>query len=171
MLNVIRKSDKEILQMNQLILEINHMNPRNSTGDTLLHLIVSKTNTMKSNTFLEDPHTVIFPDAPLTDVFLNCGAEVDAQNYNQSTPLHIACTRSNYNAEVIKHLLSYGAHIDRRNASGSQPHKLLTSISECSVYPLRFISLKCLAARKITEKQISYTGEIPVSLEDFIRIH
>lgn len=147
------------------------MNPRNSYGDTLLHLVVSKTNTMKSNTFIEDPHTVIFPDSKVCQLLLECDFDVDSTNNNGSTPLHIACTRSNFNLEVVNHLLSYGAHIDRRNVSGNQPHKLLASISESTVNSLKFISLKCLAARKIADHQIPYVGEIPISLEEFIRIH
>lgn len=170
-LNVIRKTPQQIEETKSLIRSINRINPRNSCGDTLLHLVVSKTNTMKSNTFIEDPHTVIFPDSRVCHLLLECDFNVDSINNNGSTALHIACTRSNFNSEVINHLLSFGAHIDRRNTSGIQPHKLLASISESNVNALKFISLKCLAARKIADQQIRYVGEIPMSLEEFIRIH
>jgi len=72
---------------------------------------------------------------------------------------------------VVRTLLSRGAHIDRRSASGNQPQVLLSSISECTINAMQFVSLKCLAARVISEKKIPYTGQIPVSLENFIRIH
>ena len=157
--------------MKSLINSVNAMNVRNSFGDSLLHLVVSKTNTMKSNTFIEDPHTVIFPDSRVCHLLLECDFDVESVNNNGSTPLHIACTRNNFNAEVVNSLLSFGAHIDRRNASGGQPHKLLASISESNVNCLKYISLKCLAARKIAEHQIPYIGQIPISLETFIRIH
>jgi len=170
-LNTIKKSPAQIEVMKSLITDIHRKNPRNSQGDTLLHLVVSKQNTMKSNTFIEDPHTVIFPDVGVADLLLECGARVDAVNNYNSTPLHVACTRSNYNADVVATLLSYGAHIDRRNATGNQPSKLLSSISECKINVLEHMSLKCMAAKKIADERIPYTGLIPVDLELFIRIH
>lgn len=170
-LNTIKKDDRQTEAMRHLIVSIHRQNARNSSGDTLLHLVVSKSNTMKSNTFIEDPHTVIFPDAGVAELLLDCGALVDAINQNQSTPLHVACTRSNYNAEVVNRLLQHGAHIDRRNATGNQPNKLLASISECKINALNHISLKCLAARKVAEERLPYFGLIPVQLEDFILMH
>ena len=157
--------------MRRLIIDIHRQNPRNSSGDSLLHLVVSKSNTMKSNTFIEDPHTVIFPDASVADLLLDCGAYVDAINNNQSTPLHVACTRSNYSPEVVSVLLNAGAHVDRRNATGNQPINMLSSISECKINKLQHVTLKCLAARKIVEYSLPYVGHIPMVLEDFIRIH
>ncbi|RWS02806.1 Protein fem-1-like protein, partial [Dinothrombium tinctorium] len=170
-LNVTLKTPEQLEETKQLIVDIHKMNPRNSNGDTLLHLVVSKNNTMKSNTLMEDPYTAIFPDAGVAELLLDCGAFVDAINFNQSTPLHIASTRSNFSHDVINVLLENGAHIDRRNAIGNQPYKLLSSIAECTVNPLKFVTLKCLAARKIVERKISYIGEVPSELENFIRIH
>lgn len=152
-------------------MRIHTINPRNSSGDSLLHLVVSKDNAMKSNTFIEDPHTLIFPDSAVAELLIDCGADVDALNDKLSSPLHIASTRNNYNKDVIRVLLERGAHIDRGNLKGDQPHKLLAAISECTLNPLQFISLKCLASRKIKELKIPYIGEIPVILEEFIRLH
>jgi hypothetical protein len=170
-LNVIRKTGEQFEDTKNLLNSIHKMNPRNSYGDSLLHLVVSKTNTMKSNTFVEDPHTIIFPDARVCKLLLDCDFNVDAINNIGSTALHIACTRGNFNIDVVNHLLNYGAHIDRRNVTGSQAHKILSSISECTINPLKFITLKCLAARIIVDRQIRYIGEIPLCLEEFIRIH
>lgn len=170
-LNTIKKTERETESMRQLIISIHRMNPRNSCGDSLLHLVVSKSNTMKSNTFIEDPHTVIFPDPGVCELLIDCGGYVDAVNYNHSTPLHVACTRSNYNAVVVDILLRAGAHIDRRNATGNQPNNMLSSISECKINPLRHITLKCLCARKIVEHNVPFVGLIPIGLEDYIRMH
>lgn len=171
MLNVIPKNSRQIEQTKTMVAEINWMNARNSYGDSLLHLVVSKTNTMKSNTFIEDPHTLIFPDSRVCLLLLECDFDVDSVNNNGSTPLHIACTRNNFNAEVVNHLLNFGAHIDRRNVTGSQPHRLIASLTDSNINCLKYISLKCLAARKIVDQRIPYIGEIPLSLEQFIRIH
>ncbi|EEC11855.1 conserved hypothetical protein [Ixodes scapularis] len=88
-----------------------------------------------------------------------------------NTPLHVASLRNNYRTAVVQVLLAHGAHLDRRNANGNQPHRMLAGIGECIVNPLQHITLRCLAARKIIERKIAYVGEVPVSLESFVRIH
>lgn len=170
-LYVIPKTPEQVISMKQLIRDILRIEPRTLAGDTLLHLVVSKSNTLKTNTIFEDPHAAIFPNAGVAELLLECGANVEVINYNLSTPLHIAALISNFSPEVLQVLLKYGAHIDRRNGNGNHPHYMLQSISECTVNHLQYITLKCLAARKVIEKQISYSGEVPVDLEDFIRIH
>lgn len=120
---------------------------------------------------MEDPQTVIFPDPGVAELLLEGGADVDAVNYSDCTALHVACTRSNYNGKVVETLLHRGAHIDRRSASGNQPQTLLSSISECTINPLKFVSLKCLSARQIAKSKIPFSGQVPTCLEDFIKIH
>ncbi|KFM80845.1 Protein fem-1-like protein, partial [Stegodyphus mimosarum] len=170
-LYVIPKTPQEVHDMKQIIRDVLKIEPRTTSGDTLLHLVSSKSNTMKTSTFLEDPHAAIFPDAGLAELLLQCGANVEAVNFNLSTPLHIAALPLNYHPAVIEVLLRYGAHIDRRNGSGNHPHDMLQNITECTINHLQYITLKCLAARKVIEKQILYVGEVPVDLEGFIRIH
>lgn len=170
-LYVIPKTPEQVVLMKQLIKEILYIDPRTSAGDTLLHLVVSKQNTLETNFFLGGPHFCIFPSAAVAELLLECGANVDVVNNNLSAPLHIAAVISNYNSEVVDVLLKYGAHIDRRNGNGNHPHCMLRSISECNVNHLQYTTLKCLAARKVIENKISFIGEVPVHLEDFIRIH
>lgn len=170
-LNVISKSEQHRKEMRELITEILRISPRTSTGETLLHMVVSRANTMKTNTIFEDPHTAIFPDSAVTFLLLDCGANIEATNHNLSTPLHIASLRSNFVPEVTSTLLNFGAHIDRRNSSGNQPHRMLSGVNECTINPLQYLTLKCLAARKILECKIPYHGEVPITLESFIKIH
>ncbi|KAK8775294.1 hypothetical protein V5799_031361 [Amblyomma americanum] len=145
--------------------------PRSAAGDSLLHLVVSRANTMKPTAFFEEAHAHVFPDAPLAELLLECGADVEAVNEALSTPLHVAALRNNFRPDVVQMLLRHGAHLDRRNANGNQPHRMLAGISECTLNPLQHIGLQCLAARKIVERRIPFTGEVPVALEHFIRIH
>ncbi|KAH8018304.1 hypothetical protein HPB51_001860 [Rhipicephalus microplus] len=144
--------------------------PRTASGDSLLHLVVSRQNTIKV-TFFEEAHARVFPDASLAALLLECGADVEAINEARSTALHVAALRNNFDPEVVQTLLHYGAHLDRRNANGNQPHHMLAGISECMINPLEHINLQCLAARKIVEHRIPFTGEVPSALENFIRIH
>ena len=154
-----------------MITKTLQINPRDSNGDTLLHLVSSKLNTFRANTSNEIPYSSIFPNVEVIELLLECGASVDVINFNGNCPIHIAATKQNYNSKVIETLLRYGAHIDRRSMVGVLPCKLLSSISECTINTLDFISLKCLAARTIVEMRIPYKSEIPQSLEAFIRIH
>lgn len=169
-LYVIPKTSQEVMDMKCIIRNILRMDARSSTGESFLHLVVSRSNTLKTNTFFEDPHS-IFPEPEVTKLLLECGAQVDAVNDNLSTSLHIASLPLNFHPGVIDVLLSYGAHIDRRNATGNHPHYMLQSISESKINHLQYVTLKCLAARKVMEKQILYEGEVPRDLEEFIRIH
>ena len=65
------------------------------TGDTLLHLAVSSTSTLHSNSFLDgDPDSssaslCVFPSLEVTDFILKCGYDVHSRNNLRETPLHI----------------------------------------------------------------------------------
>lgn len=171
-LNAIKKTEAQEEEVRRLINKILKCDPRTSTGDSLLHLVVSKSTTMRTNNILDEPHTQIFPDAHVVELLIESGAVIDAVNNGDSTPLHLACTRTNYNQRVVEILLRKGAHIDRKSATGNQPQSLLSSIPESTINPMKFISLKCLAARKVSENKISFpSGSIPVVLEEFIKIH
>ncbi|XP_013786210.1 protein fem-1 homolog C-like [Limulus polyphemus] len=171
-LHVIPKTEEQDMEMKKVICGILRMNPCNSAGDSLLHLVVSKSNTFRSNSFFEEPHTTsLFPSPSVAHLLLECGANVEATNQNMSTPLHFASLRVNFNPQVIGVLLKHGAHLDHRNSNGNQPYRMLAGNSEATISPLQYINLKCLAARKIIEKRIPFVGRVPVTLESFIEIH
>lgn len=170
-LHALPKDDAQDWAMRRLVARALAQRPRSSMGDTLLHLVVTKMNTMKPTAFFEDSYTTIFPDAEVARLLLECGADIEATNQCMSTPLHVASLRNNYRTAVVQVLLQHGAHLDRRNANGNQPHRMLSGISECNVNPLQHITLRCLAARKIVERRIPYVGEVPASLENFVKIH
>lgn len=166
-----KRTAAEEAAVRQLVARALAQRPRSSAGDSLLHLVVSRANTMKPTAFFEEAHAHVFPDAALATLLLECGADVEAVNEARSTPLHVAALRNNFRPAVVQTLLRHGAHLDRRNANGNQPHRMLAGITECALNPLQHISLQCLAARKIVERRIPFVGEVPSTLEDFIRIH
>lgn len=165
----ISKDQAQTLHMKRLVNNIIHMNPRNYTGDTLLHLAVSRSNAMKASSFFEGSHTTIFPNVEVVKMLLECGLEANVVNHSRATPLHVAA--KNYHAEVVKSLLQYGAHIDQRNMEGVQAYTILTEVADCSVNPLQYLSLKCFAAQAVVKYNIQYKGEVPIVLEDFIKLH
>lgn len=171
-LNALPKQQAQERDMRRLVARALAQQPRSSLGDSLLHLVVTKMNAMKPPPpFFEESHMTLFPDASIALLLLECGADVEATNHSMSTPLHVASLRDNYRPAVVQVLLRHGAHVDRRNANGNQPHRMLHGIAECSINPLYYVTLRCLAARKIVERRIKYVGEVPVSLESFIRLH
>lgn len=148
------------------------MSPRNANGDTLLHLVVSKTNTMKSSMAgVEETYSSVFPDLNVCKLLLEAGFYVDLVNFSLETPLHIVSSHQNYNGDIVNLLLSYGAHIDQKDLTGNQPCKRLAAISKCQMNPLKYLSLKCMAASKIKAYNLPFVGTVPIHLEDFINLH
>jgi ankyrin repeat protein len=87
--------------MRQRIHNIVHLvDPRTTSGDSLLHLSVAKNNTLKTQNLFEDGQYSFFPSAEVSRLLVECGAKVNAANHNASTPLHVACQATNYRQEV-----------------------------------------------------------------------
>lgn len=165
----IPKDERQTVQMKQLVNAIIRMRPHNCSGDTLLHLAVSRSNAMKASSFFEGSHTTIFPNVEVVNLLLECGLEANVVNHCRATPLHVAA--KNYQGDVVESLLRYGAHIDQRSVDGVQAYRLLAEVTECNINPLQYMSLKCLAAQTVIQHRIPFRGEVPIVLEDFIDLH
>ncbi len=185
------------MTMRQRIHNIVHsVDPRTTSGDSLLHLSVAKNNTLKTQNLFDDGQYSFFPSPAVAKLLVECGAKVNAANDNASTPLHAACMPANYKQEVsfcrncmtgnkmsltppysfeilqiVEMLLSNGAHVDARNASSQRPTDLLRAIPGCKVNPLQFTTLRCLAAAAISKHSVCYEGQVPEVLEDFVKVH
>lgn len=140
---------------------IRRIDPRDSFGNTLLHLAVVQTTKRSSN-----------------DCMLLCKCLLDAGfNINQvtdrlKTPLHLVSTSGHYNADLVDFFLSKGAHIDQRDLAGNQPAKQLADLSPLYVNPLKYLSLKCLAASVVSKTgKVLLPGTVPVPLMKFISQH
>lgn len=165
----IPKSGAQIVKMKSLVNSIIRMKPKNCNGDTLLHLAVSRSNAMKTSSFFEGSHTLIFPNPEVVHLLLECGLDANVTNNVKATPLHIAA--KSYHQEVVLSLLRHGAHIDQRNADGVQACRLLAEVPNCNVNALQYMSLRCLAAQTIIRHRINYSGEVPSALEEYIEVH
>lgn len=102
---------------------------------------------------------------------LEAGFYVDLVNISRETPLHIVSSHQNFNSDIVHLLLSYGAHIDQRDVTGNLPCKRLAAISKCQMNPLKYLSLKCLAASKIKAYNLHFAGIVPQQLNEFIDLH
>lgn len=159
----LERTSEETICLKKLIKTILELELRDSRGDTLLHLVLNDYNIMEG--------IILFPNTGVAQFLLECGANVESVNYDFSTPLHIVTFINSsllYSPEpnIVHLLLKYGAHIDRRNDNGYTP---IPSWTDNNVF--QYVTLKCLAARKIVEKQIPYPENIPVSIKNYIRMH
>lgn len=77
-------------------------------------------------------------------------------------------------AEVVRELLSHGAHIDTVNYEGETPEEILKSTQQCLgaiVNPLKYTTLKCLAARTVKNYRLPYRHVVPQCLHATIITH
>ncbi len=94
------------LAMRRRIHNIVHsVDPRTTSGDSLLHLAVMKNNILRSQNLFEDGQYSFFPSMDVVRLLIECGAKVNAANDAASTPLHTACTLANYRQNVREKLV------------------------------------------------------------------
>lgn len=149
------------------------MDPRTTQGDSLLHLAVSKSNSLKTQNFFEDGGQMgnLFPSLAVAKLLVECGARLNATNALESTPLHTASCLANFKQEVVELLLRHGGHIDMKNVEGVRPAHLLAANPASTVSITRYLSLKCLCAQVISNNNLPFKGEVPEVLETFIEAH
>ena len=155
----------------ELIRRVVRIDPRNSGGESLLHLAANRDNTIKSSTYFDEPQGTFFPSVAVARLLIECGADVSSLDHKRNTPLHTAAKIQNYHTGLVELLLSHGGHIDQINGDGERPAAMLLKLPSCAIHPLQHISLQCLAASVIKTQSIPYRGEVPVSLEPFIEKH
>ncbi len=142
------------------------------SGDTPLHLAVSSSSTLKSNSFLDEDAYPLFPSANVAEFFLRCGVDVHCRNDLGETPLHSACRPDNFDRSVAELLLRSGAHADAPDARGIRPVDVLRAHDGAKVDLVPFLSLKCLATMALLREGVPLGRErMPPNMSDFVRLH
>ncbi|CAH0721353.1 unnamed protein product, partial [Brenthis ino] len=145
------------------------------TGDTLLHLSVSRLNVVRSTFFGDEAAgPAVFPSVPVAALLLRCGASARVRNEARSTPLHVAAIPYNFSTELVETLLAGGAHLDQPNKFGDSAAELVALNRGSRVCPLRHVSLACLAARALLQAPGAAAlapGALPATLRDFLDLH
>lgn len=175
LISILDKNSRTSKQQNQtymLLDRICQIAPYTSNGDSLLHLVVSKTNVLKSQTNgFEEIYPTVFPCLKMCQLLLKAGFDVNRVNYSGETPLHIATCHQNFNSKIVELLLKEGAHIDQKDLTGNQPCRRLAAINKCNINPLQYLTLQCLASSKIKSYNLDYRGTVPKEIQNFIDLH
>uniref|UniRef100_A0A8C6S3X0 Protein fem-1 homolog B n=1 Tax=Neogobius melanostomus TaxID=47308 RepID=A0A8C6S3X0_9GOBI len=168
-------SEEHRARMNKHIYDLIQLDPRARDGSTLLHLAIS------SSTPVDDFHTndvCSFPNAQVTKLLLDCGAQVNAVDHEGNTPLHVIVQYNRPISDfltlhaIIISLVEAGAHTDMANKQKKTPlDKSTTGVSEILLKTQMKMSLKCLAARAVRQHHITYRNQIPKTLEEFVEFH
>ena len=160
-------SAQQLQEFKTMTYKLVKANPKTSKGYSVLHLACSK----DTSTVGRYP-VCSFPSVDVVSLLIDVGAPVNATDNNHNTALHVASMNRPCKAEVIKLLLDHNAHIDACNSDNKTPMQLMHNMTIYDIVsPLNFMTLQCLAARKIVQCNILYEGHIPSRLEAFVRMH
>ncbi|KAF7648945.1 hypothetical protein LDENG_00149800 [Lucifuga dentata] len=155
--------EEERARLNKHIYDLIQLDPRSREGSSLLHLAIS------SSTPVDDFHTndvCSFPNAQVTKLLLDCGAQVNAADHEGNTPLHVIVQ---YNRPISDFLTLHAIIISLQKKTPLD--KSTTGVSEILLKTQMKMSLKCLAARAVRQHQITYRNQIPKTLEEFVEFH
>lgn len=114
--------------------------------------------------------TCKFPSPDLTKALLRVGADVTARDNDGNTALHLTALLRPWRPVLSIDLLDAGAHLDAVNNDGKTFEMLLCDKELYdSIYPLRYTTLACLAARVVRKTQ--NISRVPQHLRAFVEIH
>lgn len=163
-------TEDQMLRLKKAVYQFVKLNVKGVNGFSPLHQVCFKD---------EFNQMIKFPvnDVPITEIIqllIDVGANVNALDMNNNTPLHIAA-QNKPTTSVIKVLVENGAHLDIRNKFNQSPLDFLLKnsaiLNDYHIYPLRHLSLKCLCAQTITKNDLDYKDCLPVEVSKFVKIH
>ncbi|XP_064110415.1 protein fem-1 homolog A-like [Macrobrachium nipponense] len=147
------------------------LNPRNSSGSTLLHMACSRNYMDVEDSII--PASVT-PKTEIVDLLLEIGCDPSVTDHEGNTPLHELAMNKVCPKDAVDALLSGGAHLDATNSQGQTFASLRASrgqpVSQL-VNVVRHTSLQCLAAASIRRHGIPYKDVLPSRLVKFVDIH
>ena len=160
-------------QLMQAAYRFVQQKPCLQTGLTPLHICCDSES---NDNDIDVQDEILFPNISLCKTFVASGANVDAQDNNMNTPLHIIAKCANADLDVISNiilcLIDNGAHVDACNIDGKTAADVaVTDTAKCVIKAHTKLSLKCISARIVKKHRIEYQGKIPESLHDFIKLH
>ena len=181
MVNIGIKCHLEDTNFHSELRRLAHVNPQNIDGKSLLHIPVDK-----STLFYDDPIKLqaVNPDLDLDVVscLVHQGFPMDTQDHQGITPLMFLLSWGKSatsqaqriedirKSEVIgRFLLEKGAHAD---VQSEYPDDDVPVLEDFEIPPMKYLTLKCLAANAFVKQNIPYRDEmLPRELKSFIDLH
>lgn len=174
-LNGSRYDEQDVKKAHHLVHRLCALDVRLRDGQTLLHLAVNA-DTPVDNFYTND--VCKFPCAATAKLLVKCGADPNAMDNERNTPLHVIVSYKKPISDfitlhsIILDLVGAGAHMDTVNSSGKTPYDAVaTGVAEIILRTQTILSLKCMAAKVVKAYNLSYSGNVPRSLESFIELH
>ncbi|XP_076234737.1 protein fem-1 homolog B isoform X2 [Calliopsis andreniformis] len=168
-------TDHEKSKAYHLVHKICGLQLRLNDGQTLLHLAVNAETSIDAD-HIND--TCKFPCVATTKLLIRCGADVNAMDYKNNTPLHTIISCRNLISDfailqsIVMELTEAGAHMDTVNSSGLTPYDIaITGEVKTILKTQTKLSLKCMAAKAVKTYNLAYHGKVPRFLESFIELH
>jgi ankyrin repeat protein len=158
-----------------LMLAYENMNNRGSDNSSYLLL---EPGDISISTASSDKITCDSPIVQLIANLIEAGLEVDSINRDGLSALQVLCLatniRTNDKRKLIRLLVRNGAHVDRRAQTPEQDEQIRQAMLDANVKPFEFVTLKCLAARKVSRMLAGGSSEklvLTKSLKELIAIH
>ena len=169
------ESKEEESQLYRAVYNFIRQNTYHYDGVTPLHMSCNTATKINEN-YIDENNVVLFPNTFICNTLVICGANVNAQDKDKTTQLHIIseCADTDYDSlrEITMCLIQNGAHIDACNKDGKTAIDVAaTDIAQVIIKSHMKLNLKCLAARAVRRHKVEYQDIIPVSLQEFVELH
>ena len=166
-------SKSEECRLNRAVYNFIHQNARLLNGFTPLHMCCDCDS---NDNDIDVEGEILFPNVLICKAFVACGADLNAQDNNRNTSLHIIakCVDVELESlrEIIVCLIENGAHVDACIIDGKTAADVAsTDIAGSIIKAHETLNLKCLSARTIKKHKIKYQGILPESLHEFVEMH
>ncbi|KAL3882108.1 hypothetical protein ACJMK2_028479 [Sinanodonta woodiana] len=168
------KEGKNVRSLRTLMKEIIHLDPRMEDGSTLLHVVVSRTDS--ADCVVTDGE-ITFPNASLCTLLIQCGADVNCLDSKRRTPLHKICQLHHSIVDIhtqrtiIRTILRAGGHADVTNTDGVTAIQCAQSCAAKAMLKTWIPYLQCIASRVIDTNRIPYKCIVPSAIAKLIELH
>lgn len=184
-LQLMTKSSEEKKRTFRLVRDLVEMNPCLTSGTPLMNIFCQAgiqdlgagSGEMLRMLKRREQFCEENPVISLIDALIDNGIDLEVTNNEGLSVLQTICL-TNHNLpnrnKIIKHLAQRGAHIDRRAPSSVLEEQVRASLVEAGINQIQYITLACLAARKLMENKSQYPKDIcglPEVLEQILKIH
>ncbi|XP_063627143.1 protein fem-1 homolog CG6966 isoform X2 [Cydia splendana] len=167
-------TEEDSRAIHQAVYSLVKLDIKVRAGRSALHVACSAEAARARGAWLPAPGDAAPCAGALLQLMLRLGAAPQARDARGDTPLHLVCKLNPCPPDVVRSLLEHGAHIDTVNYEGETPAEILKASNQSLasiVNPLKYTTLKCLAARTVKNYKLPYRHVVPQCLHSTIINH